>query len=77
MRAYLGVLKRQGKLQSYAAFQFRHGASYSLGALGEDLPRLFRFLSSQPAEHFTGKLTEAMLESVLRSIRRYLDEQTK
>jgi uracil-DNA glycosylase family 4 len=74
MRAYLGVLKRQGKLQSYAAFKFRHGASYSLG---EGLPRLFVSYHPSQQNTFTGKLTEAMLESVLLSIRRYLDEQTK
>jgi uracil-DNA glycosylase len=77
MRAYLGVLKRQGKLQSFAAFQFRHGASYSLGALDEGMPRLFVSYHPSQQNTFTGKLTEAMLDSVLHSIRRYLDEQTK
>jgi uracil-DNA glycosylase family 4 len=79
MRVYLGVLKRQGKLQSYAAFRFRHGASYSLGVPGapdEELRRLFVSYHPSQQNTFTGKLTEAMLESVLHSIRRYLDEQT-
>jgi uracil-DNA glycosylase len=80
MRAYLGVLKRQGKLQSYAPFPFRHGASYSLSALGgpdEGLPRLFVSYHPSQQNTFTGKLTEAMLESVLCSIHAYLNEPPK
>jgi uracil-DNA glycosylase family 4 len=71
MRAYLGLLKRKGKIQSYTPFRFQHGASYSTG---ENLPRLF--LSYHPSQQntFTGKLTESMLESVLSDIRRYLEE---
>jgi len=70
MRAYLGLLKRQGKLQKSSAFTLRHGVSYELGA---DLPRLFVSYHPSQQNTFTGKLTEAMLEGVLRNIRRFLE----
>lgn len=71
MRGYLALLKEQGKLPKRSAIRFRHGASYELGP---DLPRLF--LSYHPSQQntFTGKLTEAMLESVLGDIRRFLEK---
>jgi uracil-DNA glycosylase len=70
MRAYLGVLKRAGKIDGFAAFPLRHGASYELGAA---LPRLFVSYHPSQQNTFTGKLTEQMLEDVLREIRRFLD----
>ena len=72
MRAYLGLLKTEGKITSSAAFPFRHGASYSLGS---DLPRLFVSYHPSQQNTFTGKLTEAMLERVLCDIRQFLDEK--
>jgi uracil-DNA glycosylase len=71
MRGYLALLKRQGKLPPRSAFLFRHGVSYELGP---SLPRLF--LSYHPSQQntFTGKLTEAMLETVLGDIRRFLEK---
>lgn len=72
MRAYLGILKRNRTIESYAPFQFRHGASYSVG---ENLPRLFVSYHPSQQNTFTGKLTESMLESVLFDIRRYLEER--
>jgi uracil-DNA glycosylase family 4 len=71
MRAYLSVLKAQGAIQNFGAFEFRHGATYKLG---EDLPRLFVSYHPSQQNTFTGKLTEAMLESVLRDIRRFLGQ---
>ena len=70
MHTYLRLLKRRGKIQSRVKFPFRHGASY---ALGDDLPRLF--ISYHPSQQntFTGKLTEKMMEGVLRDIRRFLE----
>ena len=50
---------------SFAQFPFRHGASYSLG---DDLPRLFASYHPSQQNTFTGKLTESMLEDVLRDI---------
>jgi uracil-DNA glycosylase family 4 len=70
MRAYLGALKAHGKIQSHAAFPFRHGANYELGA---DLPRLFVSYHPSQQNTFTGKLTRAMLETVLRDIRIFLE----
>lgn len=70
MRTYLTLLKEQGRIQAYAAFPFRHGASYKIA---EDLPRLFASYHPSQQNTFTGKLTEAMLANVLRGIRRFLD----
>jgi uracil-DNA glycosylase family 4 len=69
MRAYLGLLKDRGAIQSLAAFPFRHGASYQLPGR---LPRLFASYHPSQQNTFTGKLTQAMLARVLRDIRRYL-----
>jgi uracil-DNA glycosylase len=69
MRAYLGLLKQRGQIQSAAAFPFRHGANYELGG---DLPRLFVSYHPSQQNTFTGKLTQAMLALVLHDIRRFL-----
>jgi uracil-DNA glycosylase family 4 len=71
MRVYLGILKRSGKIEGFAAFPLRHGASYDPGV---DLPRLFVSYHPSQQNTFTGKLTEKMLESVLRDIRQFLDD---
>jgi uracil-DNA glycosylase family 4 len=70
MRAYLALLKDRGQVQSYAAFPFRHGASYQLPG---DLPRLFVSYHPSQQNTFTGKLTAEMLARVLRDIRCFLD----
>jgi len=69
LRVYLGILKHQGKIGSFAPFRFAHGDSYSFG---DNLPRLFASYHPSQQNTFTGKLTERMLEDVLRSIRRFL-----
>jgi uracil-DNA glycosylase family 4 len=69
MRVYLGILKQEGKISSFAGFRFAHGASYSFG---EDLPKLFASYHPSQQNTFTGKLTEKMLEDVLREITRFL-----
>jgi uracil-DNA glycosylase family 4 len=71
MRAYLGLLKGRGEIQSLAAFPFRHGASYQLPG---ELPRLFASYHPSQQNTFTGKLTEAMLVAVLRKIHRTLEK---
>jgi len=71
MRAYLRSLRERGRIHSPAAFPFRHGASYTLGA---GLPRLFVSYHPSQQNTFTGKLTEAMLARVLRDIRRFLEK---
>jgi uracil-DNA glycosylase family 4 len=70
MRVYLRILKRNGKIQGFAAFPFRHGASYEIG---DGFPRLFVSYHPSQQNTFTGKLTERMLESVLRDIGRFLE----
>lgn len=70
MRAYLGLMKERGEIESLAAFPFRHGASYPLP---RDLPRLFASYHPSQQNTFTGKLTETMLIRVLRDIARYLE----
>jgi uracil-DNA glycosylase family 4 len=71
MKAYLGILKSEGRISRYAECRFHHGAAYQVA---EGLPRLF--LSYHPSQQntFTGKLTLAMLLSVLKRIRKYLDQ---
>jgi uracil-DNA glycosylase len=70
MRAYVGLLKGRGRIESPTAFPFAHGASYELGA---GLPRLFVSYHPSQQNTFTGKLTPAMLTQVLRDIRRFLE----
>ena len=71
LRGYLAMLKEQGRIESFAAYPFRHGAGYRLPG---DLPRLF--LSYHPSQQntFTGRLTRDMFLAVLRNITRYLKE---
>lgn len=70
MRAYLGLLKSRGEISSHAEFPFAHGVSYTLPG---DLPRLFVSYHPSQQNTFTGKLTEEMLEKVLREIRKFLN----
>jgi uracil-DNA glycosylase len=69
MAAYLGTLKREGKIQALAEFRFAHGASYKFD---HGLPRLFASYHPSQQNTFTGKLTKAMLVRVLQNIRRFL-----
>ncbi|HTS13175.1 MAG TPA: uracil-DNA glycosylase [Candidatus Limnocylindrales bacterium] len=69
MLAYLGILKREGKIRSFAPFHFAHGAAFRLE---KPLPRLFCSYHPSQQNTFTGKLTSAMLVSLLRKIHRFL-----
>jgi uracil-DNA glycosylase len=69
LRVYLETLKARGEIKSLATLPFRHGASY---ALPGELPRLFTSYHPSQQNTFTGRLTEAMLESVLKEIREFL-----
>ena len=74
MRAYLGLLKDRGMIARLAAFPFRHGASYELGA---GLPKLFASYHPSQQNTFTGKLTEKMLEDVLAEIRGFISNSSE
>jgi len=69
MKAYLTLLKHHSIIRSFAAYPFRHGATY---VFPENSPQLF--LSYHPSQQntFTGKLTPAMLLRVLRQIQKFL-----
>jgi len=69
MRAYLTLLREEGRIKTFAAFPFLHGANYKLPG---DLPRLFASYHPSQQNTFTGKLTEAMMTRVLLAIRRFL-----
>jgi uracil-DNA glycosylase family 4 len=72
MHTYLGLLKDRGQIGGFAAFPFRHGASYELP---DGLPRLFTSYHPSQQNTFTGRLTPAMLAKVLRDIRKFLERQ--
>jgi uracil-DNA glycosylase len=76
MRTYLGLLKDQGRIRGFAAYPFRHGASYEFSG---DLPRIFTSYHPSQQNTFTGKLTQAMLAKVFRDIRGFLkrDQERK
>jgi uracil-DNA glycosylase len=69
LRAYLGLLKEQQRISTFAAFPFGHGAIHHLPA---PLPRLFASYHPSQQNTFTGKLTDAMLLKVFEDIREYL-----
>lgn len=74
MISYLEVLKREGKIKSYAAFPFAHGASFEMAG---NLPRLFVCYHPSQRNTFTGTLTPAMLIGVLRKIRAFLERDRR
>jgi uracil-DNA glycosylase family 4 len=69
MRAYLGLLKSNGQIKSFAKYPLRHGASYQLP---DGLPRLFVSYHPSQQNTFTGKLTESMMVDVLLAVREFI-----
>jgi uracil-DNA glycosylase family 4 len=69
---YLRVLQKSGQIERASAYKFSHGADYSMP---KTLPRLFGSYHPSQQNTQTGRLTPAMLRSVLRKIRRTLDEE--
>ena len=69
--AYLEILKRDGKIQSRAAYRFAHGAE---AEIADDLPRLFGVYHPSQQNTQTGRLTEVMYTRVLRRIRTFLGD---
>jgi uracil-DNA glycosylase family 4 len=68
MDAFLALLREQGRLPARRAHAFGHGVRHDLGG------GLTLFASYHPSQQntFTGKLTPAGLEKVLRDVRRCL-----
>lgn len=66
---YLRLLRDQGFIASPAAFRFAHGGEYELPAR---LPRLFASYHPSQQNTQTGRLTQAMFNSVFRRICRFL-----
>jgi uracil-DNA glycosylase len=71
LRSYLGLLKDQNHISSFAAFPFGHGLIHKLPA---PLPHLFASYHPSQQNTFTGKLTDRMLLKVFQDIRKYLEE---
>jgi len=69
MLTYLRILKRTHKIRSFEPFHFAHGASFEFEP---GVPWLFVSYHPSQQNTFTGKLTMAMLVSVLKKIRRLL-----
>lgn len=69
MGGFVAMLRETGRLPPRGALAFGHGVSHDLGA------GLRLFASYHPSQQntFTGKLTPARLDAVLRAIRRHLD----
>lgn len=67
--AYLELLKRDGKIESRAAYKFAHGAEAEIGS---DLPRLFGVYHPSQQNTQTGRLTEEMYTNGLERIREFL-----
>ena len=69
--AYLELLKREGKIESRAAYKFAHGAE---AEIARDLPQLFGVYHPSQQNTQTGRLTEEMYRKVLGRIRTFLGD---
>jgi uracil-DNA glycosylase family 4 len=69
--AYLEILKEHGAIASGALYKFAHGAEAEV-AVGP--PRLFGVYHPSQQNTQTGRVTPAMYATVLRRIRRFLEE---
>jgi uracil-DNA glycosylase family 4 len=68
---YLEVLKQRGVIASRALYKFAHGAE---AEVAPGTPRLFGVYHPSQQNTQTGRVTSAMYASVLRRIRRFLEE---
>ena len=71
---YLGILKEQGKIARRSGFRFAHGAEFRTG---EGQPLLICSYHPSQQNTFTGKLTQAMLQTVFRKATRALSLSTR
>ncbi len=69
---YLRVLQERGWIERASPYKFSHGADFAMPA---GLPRLFGSYHPSQQNTQTGRLTPAMFASVLKKIRRALDEE--
>jgi uracil-DNA glycosylase family 4 len=70
--AYLEILKKRGVIASRARYKFAHGAE---AEVAPGVPRLFGVYHPSQQNTQTGRVTLAMYASVLRCIRRFLEER--
>jgi len=68
---YLEILKMRGTIASRALYKFAHGAEAEVVT---GTPRLFGVYHPSQQNTQTGRVTPAMYTSVLRRIRRFLEE---
>jgi uracil-DNA glycosylase family 4 len=69
MDGFLAVLRQQGRVPPRKAYAFGHGVSHDLGGG----LRLFGSYHPSQQNTFTGKLTPAGMDAVLRAVRVHLD----
>jgi len=69
--AYLEILKQRGEIASRALYKFAHGAECEVTP---GSPRLFGIYHPSQQNTQTGRVTPAMYASVLRRIRRFLED---
>jgi uracil-DNA glycosylase len=68
--AYLRILRQRGALERKSKFHFSHGACFRLPA---PLPRLYASYHPSQQNTQTGRLTPAMMASMLRQIANFLE----
>lgn len=68
---FLGILKQRGGIPARAGYRFAHGAEVDLGTAGL---RLFGVYHPSQQNTQTGLVTPAMYATVLRRVRRFLEE---
>jgi uracil-DNA glycosylase family 4 len=69
MDGFLGMLRAQGRVPARRAYAFGHGVKHDLG----DGLALFGSYHPSQQNTFTGKLTPAALDAVLRAVRAHVD----
>jgi uracil-DNA glycosylase family 4 len=69
MEGFLAVLRAQGRVPHRRAYAFGHGVQHDLG----DEIALFGSYHPSQQNTFTGKLTPAGMDSVLKAVRRHID----
>ena len=73
-RAFLGLLKDAGQIESFAEYPFGHGASFEVPHPAAGRETIWLFDSYHPSQQNTqtGRLTAAMFRRVLRQVNTHL-----